>query len=81
MFLSNTAKIYYLKGAPKRAVTCARCSNLAEQPLVCWNSGMFVRFAGLHVLGKRDYGYICPVCMEVSELLTKDQAMSLRSKG
>lgn len=80
MYLSNSAKIYYLKRAPRRPVTCARCSNLTEQPLVCWNSGFFLRFAGLHLVGKRDYGFICPVCMEVSEHLTKDQAMSLRRK-
>ena len=77
MLLTSKSKIYYVKGAPARSVSCTRCSNLSDQPLVCWNAGSFVRFAGIHVAGKRDYGYICPVCREVSYELTKDQALSL----
>ena len=77
MYLTNQRKVVYVKDAPRRTVTCARCSNTTEQPLACWEAGAFLRFAGMHLAGKREYGYVCPVCMEVSEILTKDQALSL----
>lgn len=77
MYLTNKANVSPVKGSPSRNVSCGRCGNTAEQSLLRWEEGMFIRFAGMHVAGKWAYGYACPVCSEVSDILTKDQAKSL----
>jgi hypothetical protein len=78
VYLTNKVKFEILRDAPTRSVTCAKCGNLAEQNLLRWDAGFGLLFAGMHVAGKRAYGYVCPVCMEVSEVLTNEQARLLR---
>ncbi len=77
MFLTNVGKAKPVKRAPLRPSTCTNCDNTSDHRLYWWEEGRFVRFAGIHVAGRKGYGYVCEVCGSISEVLTKEQARSL----
>ena len=78
MYISNRAKTARVKNAVPRVTTCARCSNTTSQELLWWEDGAFFRFAGMHLAGRKGFGYVCGVCGAPSLVLSKAQAKALR---
>lgn len=78
MFLSNGTTLRSVRKTPGRPVTCSRCNNATVQPVVWWDASFHLEFMGAHVLGRKAYGYVCMICKEVSDTLTKSQVKALR---
>lgn len=80
MVYRSSNHLRVVRGAPTRAVVCSNCANATEQQLFWWDDSFHMEFMGAHVLGRKAYGYVCPVCSTVSDQLSKEQAKSLRRR-
>jgi hypothetical protein len=57
---------------------CDECGNETDHELYWTVPGRYMKWAGMVVVGKKEYVLICPTCGR-GHTLTKEQAASLRT--
>lgn len=77
MNFTNKGKDGLVKGAKPKHFHCGNCGNAGDHPLMWWEVGRIIRYMGKS-LGKKEYGYVCPICDVAAELVTPEAAKLLK---
>lgn len=81
MIISNNSE-YWCENCRKVKMYCNKCRNTSEHYVI----GFFKNFHfGLiflpykYRLGKKCYGFMCPICHNVSKLISKEEMEALKN--
>jgi Zn finger protein HypA/HybF involved in hydrogenase expression len=78
MLFSNKMPAKQVRRAAPLRLDCQNCKNTTDHALWWIVPGKNLRYMGMVVAGTKRYVYVCPICKNIAQEVTKEQVAALK---